>query len=172
MKTVYIILIALAVTVTIVVLTVAFLGEKYEVVPVSSIREHVVWTYWEGDKPPFIQLCDESIQYYCDKTPIRRIHITPENLGEYLVLPLKWHTMKNPAQKSDILRAALLYHYGGIWLDSDVVAVEPFHKLLDCLKATEFFCFRLDDGDVTMSCIVARKGSRIAKQWLDRAYLM
>lgn len=119
-----------------------------------------------GEKPPFIQLCDESIQYYCDQTPVRRIHLTPENLSEYLELPPKWHSMKNPAQKSDILRASLLYHYGGIWLDSDVVAVEPMDKLIECLNLTEFFCFRLDDEDVTMSCIISKKSSRIAKRWL------
>lgn len=168
MKTGFVVLIIVAVIVVVVSIVITFC-ESYSVEPTNNINEPVVWTYWEGDKPPFIQLCDESIQYYCDKTPIRRIHITPDTLDKYLKLPPKWHRMKNPAQKSDILRAALLYHYGGIWLDSDVVAVEPFDKLLDCLKATEFFCFRLDEGNVTMSCIVARKGSRIAHEWLNRA---
>ncbi len=41
------------------------------------------------------------------------------------------------AEKSDILRYEILYQYGGIYSDTDVICVRPFHDLL--MQNLEFF---------------------------------
>jgi len=41
-----------------------------------------------------------------------------------------YFTLTSPANRSDLLRAALLYLYGGVYLDTDVIVLHPFGKLL------------------------------------------
>jgi len=37
---------------------------------------------------------------------------------------------KKPALKSDLLRFALVYKYGGVYLDTDIIAIKPWNDLL------------------------------------------
>ncbi|MBO7383728.1 MAG: hypothetical protein J6U07_03825 [Fibrobacter sp.] len=39
-------------------------------------------------------------------------------------------TLKAPASRANLLRLALLYKYGGVYLDTDVIVVKPFDNLM------------------------------------------
>lgn len=93
---------------------------------INDINKIPVWIcWWQGlDKAPeLVKMCVDSI---AKKMPSDRVEIkiiTIDNLEEYIVLP---HYIKEKFDKgiidythmSDIVRVALLYKYGGMWIDS------------------------------------------------------
>ena len=42
-----------------------------------------------------------------------------------------YESQKIVASQSDLMRAALLYNYGGAWMDSDVLLVQDLSPLLE-----------------------------------------
>jgi hypothetical protein len=83
-----------------------------------------VWTYWEGEKHPFVDICLRSIEMVCEDDDF---HLTtPENLHRYLpagVLREEYLSLPQPALRADAIRAALLATHGGWWWDADTVAI-------------------------------------------------
>jgi len=87
-----------------------------------------VFTYWEREKPNYINLCLASIEKVCCEGGIRFILVTPENLCNHLpdgVLHENYRLLPQPALRADCIRAALLATHGGWWWDADTVAIRP-----------------------------------------------
>ena len=42
-----------------------------------------------------------------------------------------FHELKSPASRANLLRLAVLYRWGGVYLDTDVIAVKPWDELLN-----------------------------------------
>ena len=80
----------------------------------------------------------------------------------HIILPKQaWVTKLNnravthPAHKSDFLRATLVYHFGGMYMDNDVVAVKPFDPLLN----NQVVLSRQHGGTAANGLLMARKHS-------------
>lgn len=84
-----------------------------------------IWAYWEGPQPAWIGLCLETL---------RRHNPTISILG-----PAEWEELwtsrgpeesavrsMHPVPRSDYIRAYLLHHHGGLWVDADCIALGPF----------------------------------------------
>ncbi|MEI8300902.1 MAG: glycosyltransferase [Chlamydiota bacterium] len=72
------------------------------------------------------------------------------------------------AEKADILRYEILYQYGGIYSDTDVVCLKPFHHLLT--ENLEFFTGIETNNTplhVATGIIGASKGSDLLKYCID-----
>jgi len=122
--------------------------------------------YWEGPPKPILQKCEESIRHWAEKGGFTIRKLSPSNLSSYLKMPKDISHLK-PSKKTDIYRAALLYHYGGFWMDMDSLGAGPF-SFLDCIAdQSDFFVFRLDYfSSITMCLLYSAKGSPVAKDWL------
>lgn len=86
--------------------------------------------YWEGPKPAFVQVCEEIAQI--TNGPILRVHGPGEiDVGK---------DISNLAvqQKADIIRLHLLYHYGGIWTDSDCLLIHNLEHVFDLVDYYDF----------------------------------
>lgn len=77
-----------------------------------------VFTYWEGELPFVNKICLKSITNIYGND---HIHITPNNLQKYIKLPDFIKNHKSIVWKSDYIRGMLLYEYGGLWLDCDII---------------------------------------------------
>lgn len=127
-----------------------------------------VWTYWQGDMPPHIRRCLRSIQSVCFRGT--RYHaVTPLSLRYFLpqrLLGPKFHELENPAHRADCIRAALLAHHGGMWIDADTLGlrcpaeVASQHDLVYSVWDTQ-------PRRVLNGYVYAQPGSAIAGQWLD-----
>ena len=53
-----------------------------------------------------------------------------DGLGDDGLCGKLFHTLTAPASRANLLRLALLYKYGGVYLDTDIVMVKPFGKLM------------------------------------------
>jgi len=120
--------------------------------PKNDIGENdfILWTCWfQGmeSAPALVKACVKSAGKYAAGRRI--IVITYDNLGTYVSLPdfiIEKHKngdIQTP-HFTDVLRAYLLYTYGGLWFDSTVLFTQPVPE--DLLKEDVFF-FRspLDD---------------------------
>ena len=95
-----------------------------------------IWIYWEnidGAKcPTFVKLCIDSIKKHLGKYNL--IILNEKNIKKYLPELRKDFDNLMIAQKVDYYRVALLYKYGGIWLDADTIVlkdIKPIFKKLE-----------------------------------------
>lgn len=77
--------------------------------------------------PPYIELCHESISNHCG-SDFEVILTSPSNIRTFIPKAGPFEEIENPspAIKADYIRVNLLYEHGGIWMDSDFVALRNF----------------------------------------------
>lgn len=99
--------------------------------PVQT-SEIMAWTcWWQGEEqaPELVKICIASQRKNLPQG-VRHIVITQDNYSDYIRLPqhiidkvqsgdITYTTL------SDILRNALLYKYGGFWMDSTILVLKP-----------------------------------------------
>lgn len=96
----------------------------------------IIWIYWDqgwGHAPKLVQQCKQSWEYYHPDWEIRALDagsikqyfdfkqwVPDVNIPAYLPKFLAFLKRKRIkyAAKSDIIRANLLNHYGGVWVDA------------------------------------------------------
>jgi len=99
--------------------------------PVSNIESSsTIWVcWWDGEEkmPDIVKVCYKSIKQHSGKHPV--ILITKYNYQEYVSFPE--YIMEKVNAKiitithfSDLLRANLLYEYGGIWMDATILTLK------------------------------------------------
>lgn len=108
--------------------------------------EKIIWQYWgqgiNSNLPPLVKLSFASIDKY--KGDFRVIRLDNNSIYKYLDIP-EWILEKLQTGQlsytffSDILRLALLYHYGGIWIDSTIVLTAKIDKKY---LQNEYFLFQ------------------------------
>lgn len=101
-----------------------------------------IFLYWENKlnqkKSNYIKLCYKTVLKHCNKS--FNIHLVNEkNIYKYLP-NFKINLTKNLSipQKTDYIRLLLLYKYGGIWLDSDIIVMNDLYPLLNHLNKFDF----------------------------------
>lgn len=99
-----------------------------------------IWTYWDGEIPPFVQKCIESWHKYNPEYHI--VVLNKQNLSRYLldgmnISELK-HANESSARFSDYVRLLVVPRYGGIWMDASIICqhsldwVHNIHKETGC----------------------------------------
>jgi len=71
---------------------------------------------------------------------------------------------QHPAQMADLLRMELLYHYGGVYIDTDF---ECLHSLDEVLEDVTAFSCSEDGRCISIGIMGAHKGSRLFKAVID-----
>lgn len=107
--------------------------------PIQEIGGDSIWFMWlQGiDEAPELA---KNNYFNLKKTFGNRVKlITANNINTYLNIPdvvyTKWINKKiSNTHFSDIVRIQLLVTYGGLWIDSTVIAQENFIKLIDTKK--------------------------------------
>lgn len=110
--------------------------------------ENVIWVYWKQgfeNAPPIVQRCVKSIEKYSEMPVIK---LDQNNIENYVRLPQdilqKYHSGNmSDAALSDLIRFALLEHFGGTWLDATVLLTG---KIPSYILESDFFAFRDNFG--------------------------
>lgn len=100
-------------------------------VPVYRSRKYAWSCWWQGMEkaPDLIKACINSQKRFLPKE-VELIIVTKDNYRDYVDFP-QWLLDKVEDGRvtlttfSDVIRACLLYKYGGIWLDSTILLTEP-----------------------------------------------
>lgn len=87
--------------------------------------KYYVWSYWENrpnkNIPPYINLCLKIIKSNCHRFNV--VILNEKTLTKYLPNIRKDINILPLALKSDYIRMALLYEYGGVWIDADTIVM-------------------------------------------------
>lgn len=118
-----------------------------------------VWLYWEGDTPEWIIACRHTIFRHAIDVRL----ITPESFDKLrdcdCDIDLSGLCI---AHRADFIRAFLLSKFGGVWIDSDCIILQPLQPLLESLSENDFIAFRQLGGDLSNSFIGSKPNGTIA----------
>lgn len=100
-----------------------------------------IFTFWDGDQLPIIELCFQTLSRH-HPSVVRLDSSTVRDWIDVSSLPPIYHDpAASWALKTDILRIALLYQYGGLWIDADIVVLHPLDSVLGMLTQYDAVLF-------------------------------
>ena len=134
---------------------------SYHPVSLTQPIGHPVWTYWGGPLPPLIQLCLETLRGLWDAHVLDRGSFN--DLWMYdRDLPIDDLYV---AHRADFIRAYLLRHYGGTWVDADCIALKPLKPLTEELLTYDLVVYREPAGTISNNFLMARSNSATVAQY-------
>lgn len=120
-------------------------GDEITVVGEESKNVWVCW--WQGEEtmPEWCKMCYENLKRTIPTGYTLHL-INRDNVSNYVDIPQYVYERLNKGfltvtQFSDILREALLYFQGGLWIDASVWTTPNFYRFLDTNR--EFFSIKL-----------------------------
>ena len=114
-------------------------------------NEKIIWQFWgqgwDFEKlPDVVKISYKSVEKY--KKDYEIIHLDMNNINDYLEIPA--YILKKVENKkmgfahfTDIIRLALLYNYGGVWIDSTILLTD---YLPQEYFEMDYFMFQRDDN--------------------------
>ncbi len=118
-----------------------------------------IWMYWEGEQPEHIRLCIESVKKR--KGNLNFYLLNSTTIKDFLPnLRPEWHQLRRSAHKADYIRIRLVYEYGGMWIDCDMVALAEISPLFDFPEKYDYACQSIA---TSIGCFIARPKSKILK---------
>ena len=141
----------------------------------------IIWQFWENapgsTMPDYLALCREIVVRNCPRCDVRLV--TPDNIGMFapdfpkdIVLRLPGSNTPAIALKADYLRACLLYHHGGLWLDLDCIVHQDLDAIVrERLARAEFVCIEKtveQEPYVPNNFIASRPGGSIIGEYLRK----
>lgn len=98
----------------------------------------IIWMFWDSERiPAEVNLFKERIKI--DNSEYELNLVTFENLNSYVDELVFDENVEIPiANKSDLIRLALLYKYGGIWLDITTILLKPLSWFLQIDNINNF----------------------------------
>jgi hypothetical protein len=144
--------------------------------PYKVPTQNNIWMYWENkpnkNKPDYLKLCYDTVVKHCSKDA------TIFLLNEYTVhyyLPFIRKDIMNLTSiphKTDYIRLQLLYHYGGVWLDSDTIVFKSFKPYFKLLKNYDYVGFGCNSDECKVTGIGYNKSSNWAMGAKKHSLLM
>jgi len=132
-------------------------------IPRSSCTIFTLGDYPNG-QPPFVRLNILSWRrqsgYRCEP-----VLVNDSNVLYYVPdMPREFFSMPYAAAKSDLIRYALLYHHGGMYMDTDFLAVGNLDSILARLRDYDFISYEFHEqncslGTFSSNFMAGRRGS-------------
>ena len=139
----------------------------------------LIWIYWENinrnNNPTYIKLCFDTMKKHLG-TKYNLIFLNEKTVKNYLPdLRGDFNNLK-VAQKVDYYRIALLYKYGGIWIDADIIVMRDFDMIFQKLdEGYDYVGFGCTGYECTYGyfrpsnwVMGARKGSILMAKCLEK----
>lgn len=114
-----------------------------------------IWSYWEGRRTPLIELCLQTLERHfgaqvLDRQAFDALWTEDRDLDlDRLYV----------AHRADFVRAYLLQHRGGFWVDADCIALRPLDELDPLLARFDLLAYREPAGGITNNFLYGRAGS-------------
>lgn len=124
-----------------------------------------IWMYWEGPQPAFISLCAQTVRAHnsnvvtLDRAGFDRLFTEDRDI-EIDALALN--------HKSDFIRAYLLKHYGGLYVDADCIVMRDLSPVLDLARRHEFVGYREPQGYMSCNFMASAAGGAVIREHYSR----
>lgn len=130
---------------------------------INKIPKKIHYCWFGGkEKPKVIKKCMDSWKKHLPDYEMIEWNENSFDINSNIYVKEAYNTGKF-AFVSDFVRVFALYHYGGIYLDTDVEVMRPFD---DLLYHSSFWGFE-QENYIATSTIGAEKGNALIKQFLD-----
>ncbi|CAE8619214.1 unnamed protein product, partial [Polarella glacialis] len=135
-----------------------------------------IFTLWEYPKgPPLFKLLNvETWRRHSNGLCNEPVLINDDNVRTFIPdMPDEYFRLPYPAAKSDVIRYALIYHHGGIYMDSDFIVVKDLDPVIGLIPTYDLVAYA-DRGSTTCdktfssNFIGGRKGSSFHKAVWER----
>ena len=138
---------------------------------INKNYQKYIFTFWEPKEkiPGFLKLCIKTWKVYIPDYEIIILdyNLSKQYLGEELFSNIICNNMSVMVQ-SDAIRVAMLYKYGGIWMDADTIITNG--EFMKYFKNYEFSM--VNEKNISdfnyIAFIYSSKNSYVIKQWLDQ----
>ena len=134
----------------------------------------IIWIYWEGNIPLFVQDCIDNIQARNSDYIVKVL--SPENIDQYCDIDFSQLDIALAQHKADLIRFNLLYRHGGIWLDASIIVYDQLDWIEHTIQQnnTEIFAYyRKKNTTQHASPIIENwllaspKNNQFFKAWFD-----
>lgn len=138
--------IVLIIIILFILILILFSYEKFTINTINTIninQKPYLWQYWEGIMPDYINLCMETVNKHCSIN-FNIIRLNKQNIYMYLPEIKEYEDKINKLiipHQVDIYRIMLLYKYGGIYMDADVIVLKNPIEIIHKLKEYDFIGF-------------------------------
>jgi hypothetical protein len=126
-----------------------------------------IFIYWVGNIPTLIKILRTLIYSYSINN--YNLHLIDHtNLLKYVQnIPNNFYDLK-PAHQADFVRVNVIYEYGGIWLDSDVLVLSNLENLFNVIKKDNGF-FILENNTILYNGVFgSKKKTLLFNEWKTR----
>lgn len=134
----------------------------------------LIWLYWEGDVPLFVEKCIENIKLINANYEVH--FLTPTTVDQFIQIDFDSLNIHLPQHKADLIRFKLLYVYGGIWLDASIIVYENLDWIQELVSQnqTESFAYyrkknttNIDSPVIENWLLATTPNNRFFKDWFD-----
>ena len=129
--------------------------------------EKNIFIYWVGNIPTLIKIL-RTLNYSYSINNYNLHLIDHTNLLKYVKnIPNNFYDLK-PAHQADFVRVNVIYEYGGIWLDSDVLILSNLENLFNIIENDNGF-FILENNIVLFNGVFgSKKNTHLLNEWKTR----
>ena len=132
-------------------------------------NKNYIFTFWEPKEkiPGFLRLCVKTWEFFLPEYEIIILDFNSarEYLGEPLFSEIICENMSVMVQ-SDAIRVAMLYKYGGIWMDADTIIVNQ--EFIKEFQNYELSMVNDENKFNFIAFIYASKNSIMISEWLKQ----
>lgn len=132
-----------------------------------------IWVYWENapgcTRPGYIDLCYETLEKFAPEG-WKLVQVTRENVTEWLPeLPRGFDDIYLLAHKADYVRCALLCKYGGVWCDSDTLAVGSLDYMTRHLASHKDVFYGYKPCQPSIGIFASHAQSPLISRWFEKS---
>jgi Capsular polysaccharide synthesis protein len=122
-----------------------------------------IWMYWENapgqPRPAYLDLCLETIRIRAESWDL---HLLDKSTALEWLPDLDermWNPLPSPALRANYIRTSLVYRHGGLWLDSDLIALSPLREIIDWLDEHEIVGWGREFNDFKVNLFASQANS-------------
>lgn len=137
-------------------------------IEIVDTNKNNVFAFWESDEeiPAYLELCKKT---WYKNIPNCEIHILNyDNLRSYIddTYDLELIRKIPLAMQSDIISAAILEKFGGLFLDIDSVVTDDLFRIFDMISTEKLIAFGNERKAIHIAVLYSKKpNNRILKEW-------
>jgi hypothetical protein len=128
------------------------IDKKTNKIRYSRTLKPYLWQYWdtlEGkEMPSYISLSLQTVDKHCSNS-FEIIRLNKDNIYDYIPEIKKYESVMDKliiAHKVDIYRILLLFKYGGLYMDADIICLRDPVEIIDKLETNDFVGFGCTGG--------------------------
>ncbi|CAJ1398445.1 unnamed protein product [Effrenium voratum] len=135
----------------------------------NECKIFAMWDYHPNKVPFFIQKDIESWMKHSHGRCGSPVLLNDTNIKEYIPdLPAEYFRLPDHGARSDVIRYALIYHHGGIYMDTDILIAKDLTEVLDKVTTGQYdllsYAGRKDCQKFSSNFLAGRKHSSFMKE--------